>query len=493
MLTKQEISDLLLAITVKLEMPQHLYEAAVAKYEEIGEWLAAKDENAGRREPEIYAQGSFRLGTINRPPTDEDDYDVDLVYLRGIQKASTTQPKLKEEAGDHLRHYVKHKRESGGVVPELEPGRRCWTLKYPADFHMDVLPAIPDEAGKATAILITDKKLAEWQCSDPIGYANWFWDRMREEADEQLKKIAMEAMASVEDIPRWKVKTTLQRAVQLIKRHRDIRFLNDFTDKPPSILVTTLAAKAYQRQNNLYDALLVITQNMDRFLELRSDGWWVENPVNAKENFADKWKEYPERADKCRRWLQQIKQDFAQLAILASRELLNESVGARLGFGIVKQAADSLGLTKNAAALAVAALNENVPALADISHAQQPHWAVREIGRVKVTGDVFWKKYGTKKLYKFSSSSPINKDFAIKFTATTNIGDPYKVWWQVVNTGQEAFAAGQPRGTFFEGSGPSGTVNWESTKYRGTHWVEAFVVKDGVCVARSGRVFVKVR
>jgi hypothetical protein len=37
-----------------------------------------------------------------------------------------------------------------------------------------------------------------------------------------------------------------------------------------------------------------------------------------------------------------------------------------------------------------------------------------------------------------------------------------------------------------------GLVRWEMTAYAGTHWVEAFVVKDNVCVGRSGRKLVKV-
>jgi hypothetical protein len=69
------------------------------------------------------------------------------------------------------------------------------------------------------------------------------------------------------------------------------------------------------------------------------------------------------------------------------------------------------------------------------------------------------------------------------------------VKWQVVNTGVEAQAAGleQLRGGFDEGSGDFGTTRWEHAQYRGTHSIEAFVIKVGVCVARSGPVRVKVR
>ena len=67
--------------------------------------------------------------------------------------------------------------------------------------------------------------------------------------------------------------------------------------------------------------------------------------------------------------------------------------------------------------------------------------------------------------------------------------EPYTVRWQVVNAGQEAVNAGQRRGEFYEDSDKH--VRWETTAYRGTHWVEAFMIKAGACVAQSGRVLVR--
>jgi hypothetical protein len=67
------------------------------------------------------------------------------------------------------------------------------------------------------------------------------------------------------------------------------------------------------------------------------------------------------------------------------------------------------------------------------------------------------------------------------------------VHWQVVNTGSEAAQdADGLRGKFYDSEGGPG-VRWESTRYAGTHWVEAFVVKEGVCVARSGRKYVRIK
>jgi hypothetical protein len=81
----------------------------------------------------------------------------------------------------------------------------------------------------------------------------------------------------------------------------------------------------------------------------------------------------------------------------------------------------------------------------------------------------------------------------LKFSARTNASYPYEIRWQVVNTGKEAAQAAQLRGDFYMDDDGANSVRWESTKFAGTHWVEAFVIKNGVCIARSGRKFVRVR
>ncbi len=91
-------------------------------------------------------------------------------------------------------------------------------------------------------------------------------------------------------------KTPLQRAVQILKRHRNFHFQNDQDNKPASIIITTLAAKAYRNQEDLCDALVEMIRDMPRFIESCNGKWSVVNPVDPEENFADKWNEDPELA-----------------------------------------------------------------------------------------------------------------------------------------------------------------------------------------------------
>jgi hypothetical protein len=76
----------------------------------------------------------------------------------------------------------------------------------------------------------------------------------------------------------------------------------------------------------------------------------------------------------------------------------------------------------------------------------------------------------------------VGKDRWIKFTVEgCTVPLPYKVYWKVRNSGAEAIAANQLRGQIVEG----GLTHREHTLYKGSHYVEVYIVKDGRCVARD--------
>jgi hypothetical protein len=63
-----------------------------------------------------------------------------------------------------------------------------------------------------------------------------------------------------------------------------------------------------------------------------------------------------------------------------------------------------------------------------------------------------------------------------------------------VNTDDEARSANSLRGGYYDGViEKGGRVRQESTLYSGMHWVECFIVKNGVCVARSGEFVVNIK
>jgi hypothetical protein len=163
-----------------------------------------------------------------------------------------------------------------------------------------------------TGILLTDKQLRLWQHSNPIGYATWF--QVRSELDRHL--VEAKRHAHVADVPDWDVRSTLQRLVQVLKWHAMLYFADDPDNRPPSILITTLAARAYVGEGDLFTGTRNVLAGMGNFVQNRNGRFWVPNPAHEEENFADKWNEYPERREAFIRWhadLSTVLDDLVQL------------------------------------------------------------------------------------------------------------------------------------------------------------------------------------
>jgi len=339
--TTEIISQLLQGTVEALDIPEELHATAVEEYGYVGNWLADHADVGGDGWL-VYPQGSFLLGTVVRP-YGLDHYDLDAVCRRGIAKESTTQAALKADVGGVLRNYVAARMGASGGPYGVEERKRCWTLNYSMPFHLDVLPAIPNPDGLPTGILLTDKTLHAWQHSDPIAYAAWFKERMKQEFIAKRMRLAEAARTAPEKIPDARVKTTLQRVVQVLKHHRNEFFANDLERRPASILVTTLAAHAYRGERDLNEAVLEAVELMPSYIEQDAGVWQVSNPVEPRENFADKWSSDPERAELFFAWLDQLTVDLNE----ADERRGLDKVAARLSesFGLepVRKAAGRLG------------------------------------------------------------------------------------------------------------------------------------------------------
>lgn len=487
-------NEKLFEITVEeLDIPDHIFEEATLRYEEVGEFLAAADSDLAKYSPQVYTQGSFRLGTVIQPIDREDEYDIDLVCVLDLKKESIAQADLKTVVGDRLKKHAELK-------ALLKASRRCWTLNYPDQpgkpgFHMDILPSIPNQVRLPTGILLTDTELVRWQTSNPIAYAEWFKSRMKIQFDQRRNVLAKSLNESVENVPEWRVKTPLQRAIQLLKRHRDVRFLKKNADlKPTSIIISTLAAHAYRGEADIYQALSGITARMAEYIERKDGKWWIQNPVDIQENFADKWNENIVKYSEFLDWLAAARKLFSSIPMAKSMEegltMFSESIGQKTEYRV----ANRLGLKKQTTWPVPAHKVPIIPDLGDTRHVQNVNLPFLNINSVTISAGIYHKTSSGGKgrfLWPYTQTSgSAPKNVWIKFTAKTNTIAPYQVKWQVVNTGDEAIKARQLRGDMQR---ETGIELWESTAYLGTHWVEAFVLKEGVCVARSGRFLVKVR
>lgn len=350
---RDEFTKIFEGIAKNLDITKTQFDNLVKSYNAVGEYLQNSPDFKDY-DPVITPQGSLRLGTIIQPINEEDDLDVDLVYRLIGKEPTWTQKDIKDKVGNRLKSH--------SVYNEMldEEGRRCWTLLYRKDsdnakerYHMDILPCIANNLyAKNLAnmsirafskddvqnlnIRITDKEMynyaddnnsSHWLKSNPDGYALWFASRCKNNTESREN-----IMATIMPIGKYVAnKSVLQKVVQILKRHRDIMFQSDKEDKPISIIITTLAAKAYKGQNNLLEAYYDIVENMDNYIEKDENGnYIIRNPVNPEENFADKWPEHPKKKDNFFRWLRSL-QECSTKIINSQRIEAREQIAVSFG------------------------------------------------------------------------------------------------------------------------------------------------------------------
>jgi hypothetical protein len=366
---QKQFSEIIEELGESLDISETQHNAAVASYQAVGNWLSNENCLLAPYKPEILPQGSFLLGTVIKPIHENDDIDIDLVCQLTGKKDTWTQKDVKNIVGNRL-----NENDTYNKILD-EEGRRCWTLKYRENstkndqYHLDILPAVIAEGygillEKAfsnsyntdyykLALRITDREEDnyeyatnpdEWLKTNPFGYADWFIDK----ANVNITK-GFSLNEAVKPAPNFqKNKFPLQRAVQILKRHRDIMFEGD-DEKPISIIITTLSARAYKKQLNVLDALNGIITDMHLYIEDRQDeetGEWykfVGNPVNEEENFANRWRENPKKQSNFFKWLTSVREAISNASAQSGMHRIQESLVKSFGQSEVSQAFINIG------------------------------------------------------------------------------------------------------------------------------------------------------
>lgn len=310
--SKQNIDKMLRKIAKEIEISKTEHEKAVKSYNAVGTFL---DNNIPQYDIKVVPQGSFRLGTVIKPITDEDEYDIDLVAI--IDHKFLSAKELKNIVGDALK-------SSDRYSEKLVEGKRCWTIEYSesSKYHMDILPTMMSDTYSTNKELTMthkedEKSDYEFRQTNPEAYYDWFIGRMEEERKRLKEEYAIRNKLEIVDVPEYEIKTTLQVAIQILKRYRDIKFKETPDIKPISIILTTLMAKVYTGKESVYELIGKFSKEYMMHIEKDESGnIIIRNPVNENENFADKWPKYPERREAFFKFMTELEQDLVTNKIL---------------------------------------------------------------------------------------------------------------------------------------------------------------------------------
>ena len=293
----------LLRAAMELSLSEAQYQKIESRYKQLQKILDVTD-NPLLKDAHIFIQGSMRLKTTIKPapgaPEELDTIDADaIIWLPHAQGAKA------QEVLEIIEERFQKGSRVQANIKQLRRGIRIIYADEDPGFHIDVTPARairgnPQDNGEGN-LEVPDRETG-WKASSPIPYANWL-----EKASQQFisfaesQHLSCEA-ATQEPLPHYQdylEDNPLRATIKLLKRHRDewaIRTKNE-KYRPISAIITTLAALAYleiveEPQSTPLrplDAIIRIVQKMTKFIDVRGSEYFVCNPEDPGENFAEKW------------------------------------------------------------------------------------------------------------------------------------------------------------------------------------------------------------
>lgn len=480
-----------IAIASQLDLTETEEKMIINSYESVGSYLSGSD-YLSKYDIHVFPQGSMRIGTTVKP-LKKDDYDIDLVceFTKSFYYLSAKD--VKQLVGNTLK--------SGKYLEQLEEEHsRCWTLQYNANppYHIDILPGVSIVNKRIKATIKKKSGVYDWLYTNPVGFADWFLGLYK-------KKQVFDEKSGVEKVKTYDRRSPLQRAVQLVKRHRDVYFQNRNEDGPASIIITALSGLSYNNESSIEDILRNGPISWVSHIEKNNGKYIIKIPGLPDDNYADKWNGEDKNAPVLFfEWHSKLISDldklFAQNSLNSFVKVSKSMFGESSIDRVLKENIsiyDSLNESFHRNAVMV--LEDKHPlfnhaiSISHDSHRYVPKDNVRITIKGKVFADEEYRNddRDEKCLFKFDSYSPLlNKHLYLRFSASF-INKPQSCYlrWQITNTGDEAIKEGKDslRGGFeFSEKGHSWT-KFEYTSYAGTHFVQAFVIDrdTGNCVAKS--------
>lgn len=341
--------SLLLGICQSLQLPRTKYDLAEERYHTIGD-IIQKDSVFSNISLHVYPHGSFRQKTTVKP-LKEDEYDLDFVVE--LPAGSSMMP------GELYNNIYRILSTDGIHNKMVEKKTRCIRVNYANDFHMDIMPGkLIDAATKE--IIVPDRELKNWyHHSNPIGFAEWFERQARtviiSEYNQRFAKAKAEPITEQEIAARLE---PLRRAVQLIKRYRDLYC--DANDAVPvrSIVISTLMGQISSSYSSEMDIIMDFCSLVNGRIQLANGKpFEVRNPVVINEVLSEKWNEDIQNYNDFTEMMKSLTDDIYRLNSLTINTdivtQLKKMFGESVTSDVVKNQTSSINRARENGTLAV--------------------------------------------------------------------------------------------------------------------------------------------
>lgn len=391
---------------------------------------------------ETFLTGSYAKHTCVRPSTSDGKPDVDIAVITKYTNSDSSKDVLNELYDVLKEKYDKVTKQSRSIGIEL------------SGIEIDVVPMI--YKANSTLLQIGSKLDGTWIDTNPKGHLDWC---------TQVNKDNNGKFVRIVKIMKWWRK---KHCLSTLKYPKGITL--------EKIIADNLADCNDKYEQIIYNTLIKIKNSFQLYIdfELKPP---VYDPGILTNNLSNGYK------------FEEYKSFYLKICkhinLLESTNFSNDSWREILGTEFPKEISSSRNFIES--------MYHKTLNLFNVPHKKEPLW---NYSYPLTNLDVHIQcldKYNHTIEYNPDGSSYLPKNISINFEVVGGnlFSDSSKIYWQVVNTGEEARNANCLRGNF-ETSNINTFGRHEETSYTGTHWVQAFLVKDNYCIGKSKEILVKI-
>lgn len=375
---------------------------------------------------------------------EDGDYDIDVAV---VFDKSVLGDKGAQATRNLVANALKRKTKQFNAEPEVKTS--CVRIKYEDGYHID-FAVYRRHYDSENECWIYEHAGSDWSVRELKGLTEWFKSQ-NNDSDGKLRKVIRLSKMFCKSRKSWK-------------------------NMPSGLLQTVLCDEKLQQSYERIDELFYYT--MQEIVNRLETSTSVEAPV-------DDGRDLTPRDIDCKRmtnWKNRLKSKLEDLEVLFSDECTkDDAIQAWYGFFNHDYWGGQVTVEKS---YAVASVSKSVFSFFDGEQYIEEMYPMQLVYKCDVSCKVSGDGWRLKPIGEFLSiwRHYLPHNFEIRCEMEyTNCPWPYKILWKVKNVGPEAERKNIIRGEIKE----RGRTIVEHTSFFGNHYIECYIVKDGLCVARK--------
>lgn len=391
---------------------------------------------------DVCVQGSVAMSTVVQ--NEDSDYDIDVAI---VFNKTDLGDKGAQAARNMVADALRRKTKQFNAEPEVKTG--CVRIKYADGYHID-FAVYRRDYDDLFDCWTYEHAGSDWTERELRGLTEWF-KTQNDNSNGKLRKIVRLSKMFCKSRDTWK-------------------------NMPSGLLQTVLCDEKLQSSYDRIDELFYYS--MKEIVSRLENDASVVAPVDNNRDLT------PRKSDiqKMNNWKNRLKSKLEDLDVLFKDDC-NREDALQAWYGFFNhdfwsgQVAEPTSYSLMPAVKAVRSFIDTEQFIDEL-YPVSPSYGCRV--SCKISGDGWRPKPISEFLIGFKHFLPHNLEIRCVMEYT-DCPQPYKIFWKVKNVGPEAERRNQLRGQIVE----KGNSIVEHSNFYGNHYIECYIVKNGVCVAKE--------